>query len=233
MAPTPKFSGKVKTLSAQQILDQLKQAKMAAYKSKYDYEDDDCYDDGDDDHGEGSYFPSHLLNTSDRAVYVGVTVPDNTVCNDHLLLWEQTAQPDSKTYAFMVATTRSGELGKKVLLFSSKEALEAFDEWWNAYTARFKDGEWKVSFLPRLHEGQEIKGHIISHSKAQDTGGMYTNPGYAFVEDWRWIVSNTKGKVYFNSEFWVFEEASELLAFKLKGDSTKYYRNDDPDDIPF
>ena len=136
----------------------------------------------------------------------------------HLAVWKALNDPTStKSFSmeFLVPGPQRYDHGDRMhaLLFRSEKDVNAFTEWWNAYSKRFGDDDLEKcqNCYPILKEGAHINGYAFKHGLGSNSD---TRRGF---HDWAWIVASTSGKVTFSGEYWIFEDEAEMVQMKLRG----------------
>ena len=129
----------------------------------------------------------------------------------HLYVWISTGpKPD---YGFI---TNANELDI-VVAFNSQESINVFHDWMIRYANRFSvntinnlDEAFEVlrqKDYPRLPEREASHGTLVAHSYPQN--------------EWNWVVSNCKGKVWFLDRHIMFENDEDAVFYKLSKGKAK------------
>lgn len=111
-----------------------------------------------------------------------------------------------------------------MLLFKTQDGLNKFNAWLVSYSDRF-DGD-ITTFLPTVKNGAKYDGYVLCHQNSTKNQHDNSSPE-DFASEWLWILQHITGKVYWTPAFWLFNNADDLVLFRLG------YQHDTADDISY
>lgn len=165
-------------------------------------------------------FPTHLFKAGEP-LYTGLVGANNENVHFYLNLWIACEKPEPSTYGIIETTskldfnsfTTSSNL---ILLFADQQHADKFLDWHKRYAMRFGADTWHTKRFPTISAGMQIKGH--AYPAAQDPKFSITIGETQSVEfeEWKWIVQRTYDKVLSVNGFWIFENETEMVMFKMR-----------------
>lgn len=165
------------------------------------------------------------LNTG-SSLFVGLRYDANSVVSNHIELWQSLQPVSTEKYSILKVQYEYNQAWT-VLFFTNEQDMRDFETWWEIYTKRFHNDDYLTKSIPEPHDGQFISGYPISHRRRSDR----SRRNDMFNMEWQWIYKNTEHKVWWTSNFWIFENEAEMIMFKLSGDTTSDSQDDD--NLPF
>jgi hypothetical protein len=168
--------------------------------------------------------PESMCNGHSQ-LWLSSTIEETPTCLFHVSIWILNNNlPEDKFGWMMVRDITVNPMTfeptpkTNVLVFDSRKNRDDFNEWLASYTARFGSGDWKTQYLPSIQAGDRVTGFAMPSFDAvnKNNWSMYDGMHPSWLKEWAWIVANTHDKVLFVNEFWLFENESEMLMFKLR-----------------
>lgn len=155
-------------------------------------------------------FSEHLFKSFDKPIWPGLAVQSNEYVQFYLNLWVSCEHPDPLTYGVLLSNPTVNPSTfmpdcMLALLFTEQEVQQKFLEWHNHYKARFGDKLWYTDYFPGLTAGARVDGFAFP-------AGAY------LFDEWMWIITHTYQPVFKVNGFWIFQNESEMLMFKLRGE---------------
>jgi hypothetical protein len=176
----------------------------------------------------GHKYPKHLLQEGTK-VAVAMETPVSTTLMFHSSVWIETCNPNEDDYGLIweesvssisnLLQNHTPAVNPKntgVLLIREGKTLDEFNEWFMSYKTYFKGDIWRTQQLPTIREGEPIAGTPIAHGETVNVnaeGGILATD--KLFDRWCWITQNTHEPVWFMPDFWLFNNSSEMLMYKL------------------
>lgn len=172
-------------------------------------------------------FPTHLF-TQGVPLFTGLVLRVSDVIHFVINMWITCEEPDLSTYGVLIAkglgvnqATFEPHPDNLVLLFNSESARDQFTAWLGKYTARFSKDEWMKGYFPGMTVGHYMSGYTYPADTARANDVRRSNRLYhgiyeEWVREWQWIVNHTFSKVIHINGYWLFENESEMIMFKMR-----------------
>lgn len=204
---------KAKAIKQRSLMNQLiGNATISKVKNGWSEDCDVAYpyvDDGEKYQGTGDILMGHKLD-------VALKFPYDAFYKFHIGVWRECCPTATEALMMVTMNNRRDPHDKFqeefVIVFKDDVHKAESVAWWKAYEARFHN--MGAMRLPEFITGQAITGYAISTKNEKDN---HHRDDWELFPEWVWIVKNTTGKVYYTSEFWFFEDSSELVQYKLVG----------------
>jgi hypothetical protein len=160
-------------------------------------------------------FPVHVL-TGER-VYPIMNQTNILQLMFHMSTWIRCCEPNMEDYGVIAdqgADTNYYSTNAS-LLIKEGPTYDQFKEWWDMYSAKFSEYEWRNSYFPYLKEGENINGYPIKNPYYG--ASLYGShlPSNEEFDDWVWINKNTTERIWRLNDYWIFNDNSEMIQYKL------------------
>jgi hypothetical protein len=171
----------------------------------------------------GYEFPTELMEAGEPLV-PALYITNQCAMMLHISVWVEICKPNINDFGVVwdgqfsnLSSTSTGikKEAEGVLMIKQGKTLDQFRIWWPDYTSRFDGDDWKTQQLPLIKEGMEITGSALAHGEIISYTGLQFMATDKLFDRWCWIVERTHQPVWFNNDFWFFNNSAEMLMYKL------------------
>lgn len=173
-----------------------------------------------------SVHSSDLKSVSESGeLYLGPTYYHSSNMAFHVKVWMEIENKSISDYVTLNINDDFDFEHKVCMAFKTKQDLVSFYLWWNEYSQRFGGIESALTtMLPTAKTGDVVSGTVIETVSISAQRTLF--------DQWIVILKNCASPVIYFNSYWLFEDPSDALIYKMKS-PVESSNNDDDDDFAF